>query len=312
MSLLLIEQILQLFIILGIGFFIVKKGVLKSTDSRVMSILLLYVVAPCAIINAFSVNYTSETLKGLLLAVLAAIIVHIVFIPLTALLKTVFHLSDIEKASLIYSNSGNLIIPLVGSILGPEWVIYTSGYMMVQNILMWTHGKSLIQGEFDFNFKKIFLSINILSIFVGLILFITQIQLPSIILSSVSKLGSMMGPLAMIIIGMLMGDVTLKSFKIYKKAYLITFMRLLVYPIIIVILFHLTGLTRVLDNSYQIIMITILACSAPVAATITQFASLYNKQPLYSSMINVVSVICSIITMPLIIWLYEFLYTLLT
>lgn len=52
-----------------------------------------------------------------------------------------FGFTPIEKATIIYSNSGNLIIPLVGAILGNEWVIYSSGYMVVQTILLWTHAK---------------------------------------------------------------------------------------------------------------------------------------------------------------------------
>ena len=61
-----------------------------------------------------------------------------------------FGFTPIEKATIIYSNSGNLIIPLVGAILGNEWVIYSSGYMVVQTILLWTHAKSLVCNEPSF------------------------------------------------------------------------------------------------------------------------------------------------------------------
>ena len=37
-----------------------------------------------------------------------------------------------EQASLIYTNAGNLIIPLVTAVLGPEWVIYSSMFQLVQ------------------------------------------------------------------------------------------------------------------------------------------------------------------------------------
>lgn len=58
------------------------------------------------------------------------------------------------KASLIYSNAGNLIIPIVTSVLGPEWVIYTSGFISVQVILIWTHCKMLLCGEKKADLKK--------------------------------------------------------------------------------------------------------------------------------------------------------------
>ena len=44
-------------------------------------------------------------------------------------------LSGIEKASLIYSNAGNLILPLVPAILGEEWLIYASAFILVLVII---------------------------------------------------------------------------------------------------------------------------------------------------------------------------------
>lgn len=53
LSLILLQQIAQLFIIIFLGWAIVKAGILKSEDSRVLSMLLLYVIIPCVILNAF-------------------------------------------------------------------------------------------------------------------------------------------------------------------------------------------------------------------------------------------------------------------
>ena len=47
--------------------------------------------------------------------------------------------------------------------------------------------------------------------------------------------------------------------------------------------------------------------SIPAAATITQFAQLYDKHPGYTSIMNVMSVIFCIITMPIIVFIYQIL-----
>lgn len=52
-SLLLMEQIIQLFLMIFMGFVIVKARLLKSEDSRVLSVIVLYLIVPCVIINAF-------------------------------------------------------------------------------------------------------------------------------------------------------------------------------------------------------------------------------------------------------------------
>ena len=90
-----------------------------------------------------------------------------------------------------------------------------------------------------------------------------------------------------------------------KRTYLICFMRLIVYPFIIVLVFQFTGLSTISSDANQIFLITILAASAPAAATITQFAQLYNKHPGYASIMNVMSVIFSIVSMPLMVMIYQ-------
>lgn len=307
LSLLLMQQICQLFIMIFFGYLLVKSKTLTVDDSKTLSKLLLFVVSPCAIITSFTIEFTPDKLFGLGLAFLGAILVHIIYIPLAEVLSKVFGFAPIEKATIIYSNSGNLIIPLVGAILGKEWVLYTSGYMVVQTILLWTHAKSLVCNEKSYDIKKILLNINVIAIIVGLCIFFFQIQIPSLLSSTLDKVGSMMGPVAMIVIGMLIGNMNFKDVFKEKRTYMICLMRLIVFPLIIVLVLKLSGLTSLTADASQIFLITVLAASAPAAATITQFAQLYNKHPGYASVMNVMSVIFSIVTMPLMVMIYQML-----
>ncbi len=59
-SILLMEQIIELFIMIFMGFIIVKAGIVKDEDSKVLSKIVLYLIIPCVIINAFQVDYTSK------------------------------------------------------------------------------------------------------------------------------------------------------------------------------------------------------------------------------------------------------------
>lgn len=287
------------------GFLLVKTKTLTTDDSKIISMLVLFVASPCAILTSFSIEFTPDKLIDLGLAFLGAIIVHLIYIPLTQLLAKMFGFAPIEKATIIYSNSGNLIIPLVGAILGKEWVLYTSGYMVVQTILLWTHAKSLVCNEKNYDLKKIFLNINVIAIIVGICLFLFQIQLPSLVLSTFDTVGGMLGPLAMIVIGMLIGEMNLKNIFSEKRTYLISLMRLVVYPLIIITVFKLSGLVTLTPDASQIFLITVLAASAPAAATITQFAQLYNKHPGYASVMNIMTVFFSAITMPLMVIIYQ-------
>lgn len=64
LSILLIQQICQLFIMI-FWLLLVRGRVLTAENSKVLSILLLYVACPCAIINSFMIDFTSDKLIGL-------------------------------------------------------------------------------------------------------------------------------------------------------------------------------------------------------------------------------------------------------
>lgn len=123
-SILLAQQIVQLFLMIFMGFLIVKAGLLKDEDSKVLSKIVLYLIIPCVILNAFQVDYTPEMVRGLLVAFAASLLMQVVLLFAVSALGRVFHLDAVEITSVYYSNSGNLIVPLVTAVLGAEWVLY--------------------------------------------------------------------------------------------------------------------------------------------------------------------------------------------
>lgn len=154
-SILLFWQILSMFLMLLMGFALVKTGLLKAQDSKTLSVLLLYLALPCAILDSFQVEYDSRILRGLMLAFAAAVFCHVILLLATGLLGKALHLTAVEKASVIYSNSSNLIIPIITAVLGPEWVVYSTAYVSVQLLLLWTHGKVLLSGIKGADIQKI-------------------------------------------------------------------------------------------------------------------------------------------------------------
>lgn len=52
-------------------------------------------------------------------------------------------------------------------------------------------------------------------------------------------------------------------------------------------------------------MITLIACITPSASTITQMAQIYGQNADYASAINVITTILCIVTMPVLVLLYQ-------
>lgn len=304
-SLLLMKQIGELFFIMVMGFILVKTHLLKAEESKSLSIVALYLVTPCVIINAFQVKYTESIKNGLILAFAAAVLIHIALLVLVKALEKIFNLDAIEKASIVYSNAGNLIIPIIVSIFGKEWVIYSSAFISVQLILFWTHGRMVLCNEKKVDLKKIFLNINMIAIFFGILLFVTRFQMPDIITQTLESVSVMIGPISMVVAGMLIGNMGFKQIFAYKRVYIVTFLKMIICPIIILFLLKYCGMANLMSSGKMILLISLLATIAPSASTVTQMAQIYGKNGEYASVINVVTTIVCIITMPIMVWLYQ-------
>lgn len=302
---LLTKQIAELFLIMFFGFVLVKSKILKTDDSRVLSAIALYLIIPCVIINAFQITYSDDIRDGLILAFTAAFAVHVMFIAVTWVLEKIFHLNGVEKASVIYSNAGNLIIPIVTSVLGEEWVVYASGYIVVQLIFIWSHGKMVICEEKKTDIRKLLLNINMIAVFIGMLLFAFQLKLPAVAAETIGTMGSMIGPVCMLVAGMLIAGMNIKRFFSFKRIYLITFLRMFLFPLIVLALFKLSGIAALAANGNIILLISLLASIAPTAATVTQMAQMYDRDAEYASAIYFTTTILCIVTMPVIVGIYQ-------
>lgn len=304
-SLLLMEQIIQLFLMIFMGFVVVKARLLKSEDSRVLSVIVLYLIVPCVIINAFQVDYTKDTVQGLLIALAASVLTQIVLLIVISVFGKLIHLNEVEVASIYYSNSGNLIVPIVTFILGKEWVLYGCVFMSVQLIFIWTHCKKIISREASYDWKKIVLNINMISIVIGVILFFTRIHLPSDINSTLSAVGSMIGPASMIVTGMLFAGMNLKKIFTNKRVYFVSFLRLVIVPVIALILIKCSQLSTFSSNGNKLMLIVFLAIITPSASTVTQMCQVYGNDSQYASAINVVTTLFAIVSMPAMVILFQ-------
>ena len=305
-SLILAEKIMGLLIILIVGTLIVRLGILSTDDSRVISRLSIYAVAPCAIITSYQVSFTPEIRKGLLITLSAAVLVQLFFTLISIVYTKILKLDEVEHATIVYANSLNLTIPLVAAILGQQWVIYSSMYSSFQTFMMWSNGKAILCGEKKPDFVKVFKNINIISVFIGLLLLLLGIKsFPGPIQSAMDSLAGLVGPMGMLTMGMIIGGMELKEVATYRRTIFMCFMRLIVMPLPVVLFLKYGPMASMISTGHELMLIVLLAACGPTAVNITQMALLYGKDAKYASSIGVISTLMCIVTMPLMIALYN-------
>ena len=285
-SILLMQQIAQLFIVLLMGYVVVKAGLLKASDSKVLSVVFVYLVMPCVVLNAFQIDDTPQIRTGLLYSMGIAVGMQV---------------------NIIYSNAAALVIPLVQALLGEKYVVYSCAFVIVQLILLWTHASACLQEGAKLEWKKILTNVNLIAIVAGALLYLLHISLPSPIVSTLSSVGAMIGPMGMLLAGMAIAEVPLKKVFCTPRNYLPVALRLIVVPIIVLLLLRVFHASDWIADGKAILMTVYLSAITPSCATVTSMAQLYNRDAAHSSALYVLSTLLSIMTMPLMIGLFDML-----
>ena len=304
-SLLLLRKIAQMFLGLVLGFILVRSGKAKAADSRHLSVVILYVINPCVIIGAYQVDFSADMVRSLLLSFGAAIGIHLLFFVVTAALQKPLRLNAVEQASAIYSNCVNLLIPIVTSILGKEYIIFTSMYIMVQVFCLWSHCRMLLSGERTISFRNIFGNLNVISTLFGLCLFLLHLRLPAVLTEAMDSIAVTLGPLNMVVIGMLLGGADLKSIIRIPGVWKVTALRLIVYPAVVLVILKYSGLGSLVPNGDKLLLLSLMAACAPTGTMVTSIAQVYGGDAEYASAINMVSTLLCIVSMPIVIGLYQ-------
>ena len=304
-SLILAEEVIKLFIIMAAGWTLVKARVLKTEDSRVISAIIVYLVAPCIIISAFQIEHSPQVVNGLVFSFAAAALAHALFLLLAAAFGRALGLDAAERLTVVYTNAGILVLPLVQAMLGEEYLVYSCAFIVVQIILLWTHCRCVLSGSGGISWKKILLNLNVIAIYIGGAMFLLGLRLPGIVDDTLKMTGSMVGPLGMLLAGMVIADVPARRIFGDRRRYLASALRLVVVPVILLSVFKICGAAEMIPDGKNILLVVYLAGVTPACASVTSMAQLYGDIADRTGILYVLTTLLSIVTMPLVIWLYE-------
>lgn len=294
----LVRQILQMFILGLLGFCLFRGKKISRDGTKALGNILIYLALPATIINGFLVERTMEHLLGILYSAVGAA----VLLLLSVLISRAFFRRDaIAAFAGAFSNPGFFGIPLIIASAGEGAVFYVACFVAFLNIGQWTYGVSLLTGQpirDGFGWKKLIRAPFIIAILIGLLFFLTRIELPEAIAGCLRTVASLNTPLAMFTVGIYMAQVRLKEMLTNGKLYQVAAVRLVLVPLFSVFLLAL------LPESFHAMKTALLiAVSCPVGSNVAVYADLHHKNYSYAVGTVVISTLLSILTIPAVFWL---------
>ena len=175
------------------------------------------------------------------------------------------------------------------------------------HLTLWTWGIAILarkRNDIKLTIKKIFINFGTVPSAIGISLFLLNLELPTFISSTVGYLGNLCTPISMHIIGALLGRSQLKKLFTTAKVYYLCAMKLVIIPLVVATVMSLAGF-----SSEMTLFMTAVA-ALPSATAISMFAELYKIKPEYSAQLIGMSSILSILTIPFVMKVADFIINL--
>ena len=248
-----ISPMLVMFTCILVGFLLKKGKLVPDNAATVLSKLEIYVLLPAQIVSTFfrycTVATLSQQYKLIIYGCIAIGLSAVMGFALAPMFSKHRDERGIYRYSLIIANAGFLGNAIVSQILGPE-ALY--GYMLLcmpNNVFLYGWAiNSLIprgKGEGKSLWKRL-LNPTLIALVSGISLGLLGIGnvLPDFAWSVLDKLAGCMGPIAMVLTGIVIGGYRIRSLMKIKRVYIASFLRLLILPGIIVAVLVLLGADR--------------------------------------------------------------------
>ena len=291
-------QVVILYLLVLVGFVLDKAKLFSSSTAGHLIDMLLYVVTPCVLVNSFlEMEPTESHIKSFFLSFGLMFLTHIIAIVLSLpFFRRQDSWNPIFKYASIYGNVGFMALPLAQAILGPEGVFYCANGYIVFNVITFIHGIKLMAGKhYHMNWRKLVFNPGVISVLIGLPLFLFNINLPTVVAKPIEYLGNLNAPLGMLIFGTYLAHTDLKTIFREKRIYLVALLKLIVLPAVCIGLYRLFGVRGTL-----LIACCITAC-VPSGNNTFMFASKFHKDVGVGSKTVALVSAFSMVTMPLMI-----------
>jgi len=295
-----INQVIVLFLIMIIGIIAKKKRIINDEVTRGLVDLLLKITLPCMIIVSFDYDFSKEMIFNVGNLLFYSLIIHValIFISKALYFKYPHDTQSVLRFVTMFSNTAFMGFPILESIYGKIGVFYASIFNVPFRIFLWTVGVMLFTGKRDKkSLKNVLLNPGIISVVVGLVMFMFSIKMPPLLYKSFDMVGSISTPLSMMVVGCMLADTQVKDVFSSLSIYYSAFIRLIAIPVASLFIMQVIGVKDIITN------VIVILLSMPAGATTAIFAGKYNANSVFASECVFVTTILSIFTIPLIIML---------
>lgn len=309
----LIRILIVLFLMLMVGFFARKKGIIDTAASKKLSALIVNIGQPAMIMNPlFKVDFEKNAAIDGLTMFLIGIGVHVFCCVFAFFAVKIFKDPDerkISEFSIIFANAGFIGFPILNSVFGDIGTFWGCFYIVAFHLFVWTWGMMILaRGREDIKMtvKKALVNLGTVPCAIGVAFYLLTafVEIPSgvrgVIVDCSGYLTNLCTPISVLIVGSLLATRSFKQIFMDKKVYFTCLCRLILIPVCVCLIAKVIGL------SDDMVLFAALISALPSATNVTMFAELYEIVPGYAAQAVGVSSLFTFITLPCVMLFADF------
>ena len=295
-----IDVMLTLFALVIVGYVAGKLGYLGGDFDRQLSRLVINITCPALILSSAMTGELPDR-RYILPLLLISIVTYAALAAVAFVLPRYLTRQRTDEGAigfaLMFGNVGFMGYPVVASIFGHEAVFYAAVLNVVNTFTVFTIGTMLITGRSEVEGgrfqKKVLYSTPMLSAYLTMLIVALRIDgIPLFVSQSLTMLGNITVPAALIIIGSSMSQLPWRAMLGNTTVYVTSLLRLVVLPV------GVFYLCRALGFSDLVVSINTVVIAMPVATYGTILCLKYEKDTSLMTEVTFITTLLSMLTIP--------------
>jgi len=296
-----INQMAVLFLILAVGYFAARIGILNEDANKAVTRLVTNIVMPCLIFDSMLGSGLEISGKDaftfLFLAAASFVIILGVAFAAPFILRVPKKDAGVYRFLVAFSNVGFVGYPVSQAVFGEKSLFYVALYCIIFNLWCFSLGVAFLSGGGGkIDFKRVLLNPILIVTGVSFVLFLLHVKLPTPILDTFDTIGQIAVPAGMLLVGSALGQIPVKSVFTEWRLYPASLLRLIVTPVLTWLLFSLF-----VEDKIVLGILTVMS-SLPVATLCTLLSIQYGADDVLASKSVFISTVLSMVTIPCLIY----------
>jgi len=293
-------------LMIALGYLLRKLNIVSESLQKGLSDILLKAVLPLAILSSANYAYSRDLFYGMLIAAAAATVFYVVGLVSMTFLSKTLSLPDKERkifvTMTVFANTGFVGLPVMSALFGEQGLLMAVVFNLLYNLFMNTYGINMLRGQGGFDFKSILKNPVTIASIASILIFVSPFRFPVILSSPIADIGAMNVPISMIIMGGSLAGIPLLDIIRDKYSYLVSGIRLLAFPLLMLLAMKLFSVTSVTAS------VCVLMTALPCGTMNVIFAEQYDCAPEFASRTVMLSLLLMIVTLPVLIFLASIVF----